>query len=368
MKSKCQITSFFLTMLLAQVGVASDCADVVKLSAITEETVKDEDSLLADAKQFCSAYSKNKSKKNDVSVDLGFEGFTLGGASASTNATSIARELCSSSNLKKVNVNAYRNYIRKIAPQAYDSYNKCLEAGTSLKVRLQGGSENQASIKVAFDSDSADSYGMIVVKSHDSIKCNWSSDTTGSKSGIKLEEGNSELLTCKRQSSAKKGYITINDNRSANINSAINIPWAAYENNVPVDYVTRYRSKTSEAALLISSLSKSVIAFRQQDCPDGFEPYTAAYGRFIRGLDKGGEDGKGTLDIERALESLQDSQNKKHRHGMLKVYNGDNHRASKEGNDRENVTIRETEVKKTYYSGGSESRPANVALLYCTPI
>lgn len=51
--------------------------------------------------------------------------------------------------------------------------------------------------------------------------------------------------------------------------------------------------------------SGAVVAFNSESCPAGWNEYAPAYGRFIRGIDKGGNKGNGDPDGQRRPGSLQ---------------------------------------------------------------
>lgn len=109
------------------------------------------------------------------------------------------------------------------------------------------------------------------------------------------------------------------------------------------------------------SLKNSVIAFYCDKCPPGWEEFKPAYGRFIRGIDRSDE--KIDPEGERTPGSIQKDDLKKHSHTRPNaVY---------DGGPPEKI------AKSKYYglqwknppptgeTGGDETRPKNVSLLYC---
>lgn len=123
--------------------------------------------------------------------------------------------------------------------------------------------------------------------------------------------------------------------------------------------VTALEDASSEVAVLPPG---AVVAFDQKECPPGSQwvEYPEAYGRFIRGIDKA--DKPIDPDGLRAPSSTQDHQFAAHFHeqpkdvydtGVAEVANGEwwgyGHRSP----------------PPTGETGGDETRPVNVALLYC---
>ena len=125
---------------------------------------------------------------------------------------------------------------------------------------------------------------------------------------------------------------------------------------------------TQEARSVQIGIPKgAVIAFNSNSCPDevNWREYENAYGRFIRGLDKSGE----LIDPEsgRGLGSLQEDSFTKHRHGLKVAYHGAREVEGWSLTNNRPTTGFETPHMNNE-EGGSETRPKNVALLYCEKI
>lgn len=117
----------------------------------------------------------------------------------------------------------------------------------------------------------------------------------------------------------------------------------------------------------------AVMAFDLTACPTGWSEYTAARGRFLRGIDNGaGNDPGGT----RAPGNTQGDDLRSHNHGVtpLDIYNtaafqindnsGDFLVSTDNAAPGGNGTLRPNRYY-TENSGGAETRPKNVAVLYC---
>lgn len=116
---------------------------------------------------------------------------------------------------------------------------------------------------------------------------------------------------------------------------------------------------------VISVPSGAVVAFNAKSCPDsGWREYKAVYGRFIRGIDRSSDsiDPQG----ERTPGSLQGAEIQAHTHGYVWM-KGDN---NVDGVDSATTGSGEhhNESNTTLPSGGKETRPKNVALLFCEKI
>ena len=108
----------------------------------------------------------------------------------------------------------------------------------------------------------------------------------------------------------------------------------------------------------------AVVAFNRESCPEGWTDFVPAYGRFIRGIDQRGTG----IDPEgrRVLASLQDEGFAAHSHGRPRaVYDaGGGPNASWVAHSRYFGYGHEN-PPSTSDAGGPETRPDNVALLYC---
>lgn len=100
------------------------------------------------------------------------------------------------------------------------------------------------------------------------------------------------------------------------------------------------------------------MAFDLASCPSGWTEYTAARGRFLRGIDNGaGNDPDGT----RAAGSTQEDDLKSHTHTYFESYNANAQYAStnNESGNKGGAT------SNSGSAGGAETRPKNVAVLFC---
>lgn len=313
------ITALFF---MSELALANNCTDVIKLSVEKSEIVQSEESFKKEAANFCKEYSKNTASGKSGSLNVGYGGFTLGASSAKTSANSIADKLCKSSNSSELHDNAYRNYIKTVAPAAYSSYDKCINSSTPLQIGLIGGTEKQASIKVSFNSDSVGRSGGIIVDTDNSIKCSWKNSSITSDKQLPLGNGESKILKCSRSESSKAGYIAIIDEKSADKNDkSLSLPWSAYEKGVPVSLIYSYNEAIKNFEELNKSFSGAVATFNRKDCPAGWDEVSKEWqGRYI--VLSNDNQGSGEL----VGESLSDNENRstgEHKHtGSIAFYGG----------------------------------------------
>jgi hypothetical protein len=117
----------------------------------------------------------------------------------------------------------------------------------------------------------------------------------------------------------------------------------------------------------------AVMPFNLATCPTGWTEYTPARGRFIRGIDNGaGNDPSGT----RALENVQADSFQGHHHSItfsvdstglpnIWPYMSNGYSSSAENSTSEGATSPVTDGTNGNPRTANETRPKNVALLYC---
>jgi hypothetical protein len=100
------------------------------------------------------------------------------------------------------------------------------------------------------------------------------------------------------------------------------------------------------------------MAFDLTTCPAGWVEYTAARGRFLRGIDNGaGNDPDGT----RAPGNAQLDELKNHTHTYVQSQNNNGDYAS----TNQEAANKGVVAGVTDATGGAETRPKNVAVLFC---
>lgn len=120
-------------------------------------------------------------------------------------------------------------------------------------------------------------------------------------------------------------------------------------------------AKAAKEMLQNAMPAGAVIAFDLESCPPSWKEYERAYGRFVRGIDKS-IDEKMDPDGTRKPGQLQSDEFRSHSHTVTNTASGewphgDDGPGSHLGGLRPSVG--------SGSAGGSETRPKNVALLYC---
>ena len=106
----------------------------------------------------------------------------------------------------------------------------------------------------------------------------------------------------------------------------------------------------------------AVMAFNLASCPTGWSEYTPAYGRFIRWIDKSGT--SIDPDGQRALGNTQTDELKSHTHNI--TANATNGNAGTTAIYSSVASSSYTNTVNIQSTGWLETRPKNVALLYCS--
>ena len=124
-------------------------------------------------------------------------------------------------------------------------------------------------------------------------------------------------------------------------------------------------AKIDHLPAMLSFPSGAVIAFDLEKCPTpGWEEYKLAHGRFIRGINRSG--GNIDPDGERKLGSIQNEQFAAHKHTRPKaVYDAGGGPDSSWVAHSRSFGYGHSNPPPTGTEGGRETRPDNVALLYC---
>lgn len=130
--------------------------------------------------------------------------------------------------------------------------------------------------------------------------------------------------------------------------------------------VSALQTKVDKLQGDMTSIPKSsVVPFFLTDCPSGWALYKPAQGRFIRGIDRSGKDVD--PDGERAPGAVQKDQFAEHAHALPGVvYDAGGGPNASWVAAAKNLGYGHINTPPTATAGkGNETRPVNVALLYC---
>jgi len=350
---------------LAQTSLA-DCTDVIKLSKGTTSIIQDRESIQTSAAAFCREYKSSSSitKSENYGISYKFLAASMGKFGASANE--VASRFCSSSADTDARKDAYRQYVESINDKAYSAYEAC-ERLNAARINFTLTSQLKRDLLIVVGNATlTTATAKIAVATLGGPECRWR-DTEGDT--VSMVSGASATLKCSRKNTDEESSITLLDLSSGTGNS-LTVPWVALDKDGnPVDYLKKLNERVDESVQNLDAAAKSlqgaVVAFNSTFCPSGWREFVPAQGRFIRGIDKTGAgiDPSGL----RAPLTLQEDAFKQHQHTLALVGRSGNNayvnRGPGWGMDdwQGNTTGASTNVV-----GDSETRPKNVALLYCS--
>lgn len=351
------------------------CIDIIKFSRTSDIVQRSEEELSSQARAFCNEYRSSKGNTKSLEASGSYKLFSASFGQSSSSVETLASTYCGSDSSNDKRGLAYSRHLELISGDAYRAYQQCNDSNnraTGLVFTLQSATETVAHfrayhknvvsagmVRVVFEitPDGANvTAGCRVVGADGST-----ASTSGSMSLLPTQ---GRLITCTRTSAVSRTSITFNNQDG---NDALNYVWPAYQKGVPFDALARFREEAKAHAKAIqdqltalrANLRGVVIPFEAAQCPPDWRPYTKAYGRFIRGLDVSG----GTDPEKRQPGSLQGDELKAHTHALRLPHE----RTYRGGDAGPGDHAGGLEGRATSSVGGPETRPKNVALLYCTP-
>lgn len=339
---------------------AGECDNIMSLSTgISIQTI-DKSEFEEDAKAFCSQYGQASDNRNSTIFEIAtakVSGF-LGISKSRKNE--IASKICKASNSSELSDTAYQSYIRSIDSNAVRAYEVCQtynNVGISFDFDVNSVGEEDFTIVAKYRGGRESSAKFHFTKS-DGVDCEWDTNSSGTEIQnhyLTIQDVGNASLKCKRNDSSRNHNVTVVETNFAE-SRPLRYVWTEYKDGIPVN---RLRE-------LQHSFKGSVVAFDSIECPRGWKEYEYAYGRFVRGIDRTEQN----IDPEGLREpgTHQGDDFKKHNHtGVYGVHQhagtGSPTHMSPEvpGHTPEHHAIEWSVV----YNGGDETRPKNVALLYC---
>ena len=365
---------FCATTLYAQ--NESECLGVIRLGRTSNETVRSKDEFHREASNFCEDYRKYKATGNKGSFSGGYKGIEVGASSSKQKIESTSRSYCSSEEGEGAKADAFEEYLSYLPDYVVAAYNSCIEfQGKNILFDMVNMSirPEELMIPVSFKTDEKNAQAELTNFASTGVTCSWNRNESTPKD-IVLEGDSQASLVCNRSSRNERHDVIIM--RTDGIGGTIKIPWMAHDpDGLPVDFVRaleeKHQSSIERHEQLLSSLQGVIVPFEAADCPNGWSEYTPARGRFIRGINRDTTENKIDPDGIRKPGSLQDDSFEKHTHqsGVASNQRGfpDGSRGTGR-NQYENESYWRGPVslsQVTGQSGESETRPKNVALLYC---
>lgn len=308
--------------------------------------------------------------------------FGIGGASAGGNSSNLKEKInqwCDQNSSFAQSKQSMYEEARIISDSALDAWNQCQETskkGINITTSIQGEFDKYVDFSVDSTSDGTHLFYGVSVEGY-SCKIELNNGTITETDEI--EKSSSEKILFVKQ----RPRI---DNKNIHIACRRNEPTITEVKGIgTIKYQQGHITvMTSGPALPVSfptvvsnyqvTPPQVVMAFASELCPDGWKPYEKAFGRFIRGLDLNGNTDP---DGKREIGSLQDDSFKTHSHPYKDVYfmeawgdKGTDLGQDRAGNKGDHDTDNEPYQigRTTSDTGGVETRPKNVTLLYCEKI
>ncbi|MBC3917116.1 hypothetical protein H8L32_06485 [Undibacterium sp. CY18W] len=348
----------------------ADCRDVIELSKVASEVVQGSAELETTARAFCKEYASAKANNKSMNVGGNYGPLSASFGQSSASAEQIASKYCDASDSSRARTDAFRQYVESIAPGAFSAYERCVSlagSGVTISVSKAAILPLYFGANVSFQSNENLAVQILDFAASPDVTCKWKNGQGPASTQTKLQANTADVLQCTRQSDQNKSAVQIFPKSKPN--SSLDFEWDKYQRGVPVDLLAQLSKQTalSTAALnqATQSLQASVVGFVSMKCPEGWKEYGPAYGRFLRGVDRVKTNDP---DGERAVGSKQDDEFMSHDHTRPKaVYDAG---GPIPGSVQAGTSLGYTydgyrPAPKTGLAGGKETRPKNVAVLYC---
>lgn len=348
-------------------AVKADCTDVIKLSKTVSSVAQNRESFESNAATFCSEYKKGTTASKSANYGISYKLIAASMGTANASAEEIASKVCSASSAEDARKDVYKQYVETISDKAYSAYEACERMGKSLNFSVTSILKKEITFTVGNASTKVGGTAVVQYLASDGINCRWQVEGPAGTM-FKIAPGSAAMLRCTRTDTSEASAVTILDT-SDGAGNGITVPWQALDKDgFPVDVVAQLHQKVDQAAgemkTAAGALKGSVLAFNSAACPGGWAPYTPAFGKFIRGIDLGGV--KSDPDGQRGPGAAQADSFATHSHNLTLVGRAGNKAfiAKPPGWGYDDAQGPATTATSDA-AGGSETRPKNVALLYC---
>jgi len=346
----------FFIILVAPSLVFANCIDLIALAKERNVIIENKDRYQRNVNIFCNEYRNNQGNVGSTSFEGAYNYISASFGQSRSSKSEVYRKVCGYDEGINSSNTAYSYYLETIAPGAIDAYRRCEQwAKNDLNISLPQASvlPTEMSLSASFSSTTGGSQAELSAHTSSDVKCRWNKSR---KDTIRLKNGSSASLNCNRRKYSENSFVNvIRDNEGA---EPVSISWGKYDaDGNPVN-------KLQDLQNQLNKFIGAVIPFNNE-CPNGWKEYQPAYGRFIRGIDKSEEpvDPEGFRDFG----SQQNDHLKAHNHTITLQGRAGNsafhHRDPSWGYDD---WVGNPSSTQTNNAGeGAETRPKNVALLYC---
>ncbi|MEM1007364.1 MAG: hypothetical protein AAGJ35_00035 [Myxococcota bacterium] len=320
----------------------------------------------------CQRDYKHASNSRISRASIEIFGYGSGGGNGSTQQmTKKLNSWCKENeNFSKENKLKY-NEARTISDQALQAWNACQKnsaKGLRITTNIQG--KNDTEVNFSIDSTSDGTYQLLGVVQRNYQCIIFSRDKKSLRTP--LTKKSTKVIDLGLNQKNLMLSIPIN-NSNVHVNCKRKTPFKTEKQGVGIvkyeqGHISILTTGPAVSTTFPSVVSqyyvtppKSVLAFHSTRCPPGWIDYKPSWGRFIRGIDKS----KKPIDPQRKRKpgSLQGSQVGNHSH----VYHKGPTRRVSVDNDDDHLHIPQGGFRATRTTGNpsGETRPHNVALLYC---
>ena len=320
-------------------------------------------------------YVCNESRDYIVSGDtagiaIGFEGFTLGARQHLSTVTEYYEKYCDESEDEVLGDSSYNLKIRKINEKALASWSACVQ-------NLARGIEINPDVSV---DETRVRFGLRRTVGDGQVLRGIDSEIFDCRKGAnKIDEGGLDGTDPITIEGAALNFTCTRTGQQIEHSASTYYPSGDIVLDLStgqfvLDFEERMIGPFSQTISIleqkIREISRAapngrVVAFSESTCPVGWKEYEPAYGRFIRGIDRGQE--KTDPDGERLVASLQDSNIGDHKHRFFSFTRAGNPSADRGGDHGDIWQGVRKQDHDTNSNPSGETRPINVALLYCTP-
>lgn len=347
---------------------AEDCESIISLSKITNSEASDKNSVEQSANYFCQEYSKGTNVSNDSKFGASFKFLSANYGSSSATVTEVASKYCSASSGYSTSNDAYKKYVESIAPGAYGAYQQCLDVKKNMKFNVDTVLPAEFSITVGFVSQGHnDNKASVSYSASSGVTCHWNGSETNS---IEIPTGSTYFLECKRPDQTKKSFVKIIRTDSTE-SPPLTLSWQAYDvQGNPINTLIAFDERIKVLETELSQLQdRSVVGFMSEKCPYGWTPVQNAQGRFLRGIDSSGSTKIDPSGI-RIPGSVQEDMLAKHTHIYKSgFHDGQSNSGTGADPNKKDSVLTETDEGRTKGGElGPETRPKNMAVLFCTKI
>ena len=304
--------------------------------------------------------------------------FSAGARRGKTTLEEYEAEVCSESESDLFKMTEYTRKARMINRNALAAWTSCIQAGANGILIDPDVSPSGKIVNFSLKNARGGQHSLTSIAS-DIFECNLGNERVdrgglnGAPIPLRYENarGINVAINCNRMSGEPLRTDGVLETRYPSGGLTLNLTTETFTIWFAELIEGRAQRRLTALEQIISTLvpRDAVVAFELRECPAGWEEYERAYGRFIRGIDRSPINERIDPDGERIAGTLQDDNVGEHVH----IYQGGGAgRAPTADNDC--CDIRETwsggdwrqqNRRETIQNPTGETRPNNVALLYC---